>query len=187
MKQWQLIIAAIVIAAGSAIGGYQFQQHLKQSEKASEQTSPKIISQKDLIGSQVDDFSLLDTEDEQRSLSEWQGKVVAINFWATWCPPCLEEIPHFVELQKQYGNEGLQFVGVAMEHADEVHAFLLEFEMNYPSLIGGDQVIKLAKKLGNDIGALPYTVILDRQGKIAFIRRGALSKSDAESVIQRLL
>ena len=119
--------------------------------------------------------------------SEWQGKVVALNFWATWCPPCRDEIPHFVELQQHYAREGLQFVGVALQEADEVRDFLLEFNVNYPSLVGADDVLQLAKALGNGIGALPYTVIIDRQGNVAFTKRGALSKAEAESVIQGLL
>lgn len=186
MKQWQLIMFAVVIALAAAFGGYQLQQHLKP-EPVVEVTQVKPVSAEDVIGTTAEDFSLSGMEGETRKLSEWKDKVVAINFWATWCPPCREEIPHFIELQDQYGNQGLQFVGIALQHADEVRGFIDEFKVNYPSLVGGDDVIRLATKLGNGIGALPYTVIIGRDGKIVFTRRGPLSKSEAESVIQTLL
>lgn len=186
MKQWQLVTIAGVIALVSAVGGYHFQQTLK-SEKNPEVVAEKQPSPEEVVGTKAAEFSLSDVEGAVRHLSEWKGKVIAINFWATWCPPCREEIPAFIELQQDYESQGLQFVGVALQHAEEVRGFIDEFNVNYPSLVGGDDVINLAKKLGNGIGALPYTVIIDRSGYIAFTRRGLLSKSEADSVIQSLL
>ena len=83
-----------------------------------------------------------------------------------------EEIPAFVELQQHYQSKGLQFIGIALQQAEEVRGFMEEFNVNYPSLVGGDEVIQAAKRLGNDIGALPYTVIIDTRGEIVFTRRG---------------
>lgn len=189
MSSKQIVLFGVVIAMLSAFGGYGLQHYLNKKEPSvtTNNTSSKPGSPEDLIGSQITEFKLQDVEGELRSSSEWNGKVMAINFWATWCPPCREEIPYFVELQDQYANDGLQFIGVALQHADEVREFLEEFGFNYPSLVGGDDVRSLAEQLGNDIGALPYTVIVDRTGKIAFTRRGPISKDEAESVIQTLL
>ncbi len=188
MKRWQIILIVGTLAFLMCVGGFQLYQYLKL-EKISEQgvVIQKPVSSEEIIGIRVENFSLSDLNGEQRSLSEWQGKVIAINFWATWCPPCREEIPAFVELQQQYSSEGLQFIGIALQQAEELRGFIDEFNVNYPSLVGGDDVIKLATHLGNDIGALPYTVIIDRSGKIAFTRRGPLSKSEAETVIQTYL
>lgn len=188
MKRWQMIIAVIVLALLSGVGGYQLQQYMKGDKHAVEDiVVQNPIAPASVIDTKADDFSLADVDGEQRNLSEWQGKVIAINFWATWCPPCREEIPAFIELQQQYSGDGLQFIGIALQQAEEVRGFIDEFKVNYPSLVGGDDVIKAAKRLGNDIGALPYTVIIGRSGKIAFTRRGPLSKAEAESVIQGLL
>jgi len=188
MKQWQLIFAVLVIALLSALGGYQLHQYLKDDKK------PEVvkavhnpIAPESVIGTKVEDFSLSDSHGELRSLSEWNNKVIVLNFWATWCAPCREEIPAFVELQQQYESKGLQFIGIALQEAEEVRGFMEEFNVNYPSLVGGDEVIQAAKRLGNDIGALPYTVIIDTSGEIVFTRRGPLSKNDAESVIKTLL
>ncbi len=186
MKQWQLVSIAGVIASVSAVGGYQLQQTLKPG-KQPEVVTEKRLPPKEVVGTKAEEFSLSDVEGEIRYLSEWEGSVIAINFWATWCPPCLEEIPEFIQLQYTYEDRGLQFIGVALQDAEEVRDFIEEYNVNYPSLVGGEDVIALAKKLGNSIGALPYTVIIDRNGQIAFTRRGPLSKSEAESVIQTLL
>ena len=144
-----------------------------------------IVIHKDL--KVYDNVIFLDKNDKKINIKEFNGNLLLLNFWATWCAPCREEIPAFVELQQQYRDKGLQFIGIALQEAKEVRGFLEEFNVNYPSLVGGDEVIQAAKRLGNDIGALPYTVIIDTSGEIVFTRRGPLSKTDAESVIKTLL
>lgn len=187
MKQWQLLIIIVVLALLSAVAGYQLQQFLKADNNEQAIVIKNPIAVEDVIDTKVEDFSLSDVNGKQRHLSEWQGKVIVINFWATWCAPCREEIPAFIELQQQYSSDGLQFIGIALQQAEEVRDFIAEFNVNYPTLVGVDDVIKISKKLGNDIGALPYTVVIDRDGKIIFTRRGPLLKSEAELVIQTLL
>ena len=190
MKRWQLVVIVLVIGMASGIGGYQFQQHTHQQANNSEikeVPNPNIPRVKSVIGMQVPDFSLADVDGKQRLLSEWKGKVIAINFWATWCSPCREEIPAFVELQEKYEAKGVQFVGIALQTSEEIKDFLTEFKVNYPALVGENEVITLGKQLGNDIGALPYTVIADREGKIVFTHRGPLLKTEAEKIINTLL
>ncbi len=187
MKQWQLLIVIVVLALLSAAAGYQLHQFLKADNNKQAIVVKNPIAVEDVIDTKVEDFSLSDVDGELRHLSEWQGKVLVINFWATWCAPCREEIPDFIELQLQYSGDGLQFIGIALQQAEEVRDFLVEFNVNYPTLVGSNDVIKVSKKLGNDIGALPYTVIIDRDGKIIFTRRGPLLKSEAELVIRTLL
>ncbi len=187
MKQWQILIAVVVLALISAAGGYQLQQYLKSDETEQIVAVQKPLTPKSVMGSQVKNFSLFDVNGKQRNLKEWQGKIIVINFWATWCAPCREEIPAFIELQQQYANDGLQFIGIALQTAEEIRDFINEFSINYPSLVGAGDVINIAKNLGNDIGALPYTVIIDRSGIITFTRRGPLLKSEAELVIRPLL
>ena len=118
MKQWQLIFAVLVVSLLSAFGGYQLHQYLKSDKKS--ETVKAIhnpIAPESVIGTKAEDFSLPDSNGELRSLSEWQNKIIVINFWATWCAPCREEIPAFVELQQQYRDKGLQFIGIALQEA----------------------------------------------------------------------
>ena len=188
MKRWQIIFAAIFVAILSGLSGYYFQQLTKDDVVSKEQFNTKNSpSPEEVIGTDVAEFSLLDLNGERRYLSEWEGKLIAINFWATWCAPCREEIPAFVELQEKYATQGLQFIGIALQQADEVRDFIEEYNVNYPSLVGGDEVIKIASQLGNNIGAMPYTVIITSTGQIAYTHRGPLSKLEAEAVIKNFL
>jgi len=188
MNRWQIISVAVVVALASGFGGYYFQQLITDDISSKEEPNKKKFpSPEEVIGTDVIEFSLLDLNGERRYSSEWQGKLIAINFWATWCAPCREEIPIFVELQKKYQSQGLQFVGIALQQAEEVRDFIEEYNVNYPSLIGGDEVIKIASQLGNNIGAMPYTVMINTEGKIAFTHRGPLTKEEAEAAIKNFL
>jgi thiol-disulfide isomerase/thioredoxin len=133
------------------------------------------------------EYQLPDMAGVMHSSREWDGKVVVLNFWATWCPPCRSETPTFVQLQEEFGSKGLQFVGVAIDEKTKVQDFMNTYGVNYPMLIGEQKAIEVAKRYGNRFGALPYTVIIDRQGKIQFVQRGELTRQTAEANIHRLL
>jgi len=185
MKRGTLITTVIVVTCFFA--GI-FISEVIRSNKQVENLPPALqtITQ-DLTGKPSPDFTLMDVSGQSRNVSEWQGKVLVINFWATWCPPCLEEIPHFIELQDKYGDQGVQFLGIALEGVDEVINFADKIGINYPLLVGEQEVIKLAGKFGNQIGGLPYTVVLDRSGNINFIKQGPISYLEAERAITSLL
>jgi thiol-disulfide isomerase/thioredoxin len=84
-------------------------------------------------------LALPDTSGREQPLKQWKGKVVVVNFWATWCEPCREEMPRFVKLQDEYGDKGLQFVGIAIDQVDKVQRFSSEIHVNYPTLIGATE------------------------------------------------
>lgn len=186
MNKSLTIICVVVLAVLSGYGGYYLQQQTLE-QNASKDNQDIVTEDQAIIGKPIPDIRLKDLAGVEQPLHKWSGKVLAINFWATWCPPCREEIPDFIELQNQYGEQGLQFLGIALQYPEELTEFLEEFPLNYPTLAGGTDVIAAGKALGNGIGALPYTVIIDKEGIIKFTRRGKLSKSEAESVIIPLL
>lgn len=132
-------------------------------------------------------FQLPDLQDVMHNSHEWDGKVVVLNFWATWCPPCRAETPAFVELQEKYAAAGVQFVGVAIDEKSKVQDFIDTYGVNYPILVGDQQAVEIAKGYGNRFGALPYTVIINRQGDIHFVQRGGLARDVAEKTIGQLL
>jgi len=115
------------------------------------------------------DFAMKQLNGEPLRLSDYHGKVIMVDFWASWCPPCREEIPHFVEWQKQYGGEGLQVIGIAMDDypADAVKA-ARELGINYPVVEGND---KIAGEFGGVYG-LPFKLVFGRGGEIVARRRG---------------
>lgn len=113
------------------------------------------------------DFSLPDLNGQMHSISQWRGKLVVLNFWATWCPSCLKEIPEFIRLQQELGPQGLQIIGVSTDDPQTLQSFLKTYEINYPMLVAGDNGMVLSQQLGNIIGVLPFTVLIDRQGQVA--------------------
>ena len=131
------------------------------------------------------DFALKDADGRTVRLSDYRGKIVLLNFWATWCEPCRIEIPWFMELEKENKDRGFAVLGISMDDGgwDAIKPFLAELKVNYRTLLGNDTV---AQQFGG-VDALPTTFILDREGRIASTRVGLISKSDYEDDIEALL
>jgi peroxiredoxin len=126
------------------------------------------------------DFSLPSVTGEQLALSQYRGKVVLLDFWATWCGPCREEIPRFVDLQSKYGNRGLQIIGVSMDDSPEpVRDFCQRFKMNYPVVMGN---AKTGELYGGVLG-LPIAFLIGRDGRILARHIGATDISVFEKEI----
>jgi thiol-disulfide isomerase/thioredoxin len=131
------------------------------------------------------DFSLESLDGKTVRLSDLRGKAVLLNFWATWCGPCKIEMPWFVDLQKQYGSQGLQIVGVAMDDAskEDIAKFAKDMGVNYPILIGKDSV-------GDQYGgvpALPESFLISRDGKIVDKIVGLIGKGEIEDAVKKTL
>jgi len=139
-----------------------------------------------LKGKPAPDFQLTDLDGNNLRLTDLRGKAVLLNFWATWCPPCKIEMPWFVDLQKQYGPQGLQIVGVAMDEGnahDAVAKFAKEMGLNYTVLLGND---KVADQYGG-VDALPTTFYIGRDGKIVTRVFGLVSHSEIEDNVRAAL
>jgi thiol-disulfide isomerase/thioredoxin len=132
-------------------------------------------------------LSLPDTSGQQQSLAQWRGKVLVVNFWATWCEPCRKEMPEFVRAQRDLGPKGLQFVGIAVDQRDKVEQFAKELDLNYPALIAGYDAVDLSKSLGNELSALPFTIVLDRKGNVATTQLGPFKPDKLRATIDSLL
>jgi len=132
-------------------------------------------------------LTLPDPTGKQESLVQWKGKLLIVNFWATWCSPCREEMPEFVRAQKEFGGKGLQFVGIAVDEADKVRQFAADISLNYPALIGGYGAMELSRTLGNRVMALPFTVIVARDGSIAHTQLGPLKDEQLRAMIAKLI
>jgi thiol-disulfide isomerase/thioredoxin len=130
---------------------------------------------------------LPDLNQQNQPLSQWQGKVLVVNFWAPWCPPCRQEIPGFIHLQERLGKQGVQFIGIALDEADKVAAFVQESHINYPILLGSSQAAALSYSAGNRLGGLPYTVLFDRQGNAVATLTGSVSEARLEALLTPLL
>ena len=128
---------------------------------------------------------LNDPAGKPQAFAQWKGKTLVVNFWATWCPPCREEMPGFSRLQSKHAANGVQFVGIALDSADSVQAFSRQFPVTYPLLIGGDEGTDLARQLGNPRLAMPFTVLINPAGEARFARLGGVSETELESLLQQ--
>lgn len=133
------------------------------------------------------DFTLADLGGRTRSVSEWDGQVVLLNFWATWCAPCRREMPELAEVHDAFADQGFAVVGIAIDTPEPVQAFITELDIDYPMLIGELDAIQVAERFGNRLGVLPYSVILDRNGTIVLIRAGEIDRETIEAAITPLL
>jgi thiol-disulfide isomerase/thioredoxin len=122
--------------------------------------------------------SFHDPSGAQQSLGRYQGRVIVLNFWATWCAPCRQEMPGFARLQSRFGDRNVQFVGIANDDPAKVARFARDLGITYPLWTGGAEVDELARRLGDAQGALPFTVILDPQGRVLAQKVGAYSEAD---------
>jgi thiol-disulfide isomerase/thioredoxin len=131
--------------------------------------------------------TLIDTAGKSQAFAQWRGKTLVVNFWATWCPPCREEMPVFSRLQTKYAANGVQFAGIAIDSADMVREFSLQYPVTYPLLIGGAEGVELTRQLGNPRLALPYTLIVSPTGTASFARLGGLSEHELDTLLQQSL
>jgi peroxiredoxin len=142
--------------------------------------TPKVAA----TGSSAPDFSVTDIDGKKFSLSDYRGKVVLLDFWATWCTPCRAEIPHFVDMQQQLGPQGFQVIGISMDdEAKPVKEFSDQFKINYPVALGDD---KLAQSFGGVLG-LPVNFLIDRDGNVVKKFLGATDVSVIDKEVADLL
>ena len=176
--------ALVIIIAGGA--GFGLQRYIQQDDRQLAPIIPNAVNE-NVIGKTRPAFELIDTNEKLRNIDEWNGKVLLVNFWATWCPPCKKEMPAFIELQEQYSAQGFQVIGLAIDDMESVKDFVETLGVNYPALIADYSGIELSREYGNHIGALPFSVFVGRNGKILVTKTGELSKKQVEDIILPLL
>ncbi len=167
------LVGAIAIAAGAALW--------LGSRVGGPATTPSQVSPSALFAA-----TFADTRGVPGSLGRYQGKILVLNFWATWCAPCRDEMPAFTRLQSRWAGRGVQFVGVSNEEPLRVERFGRDLGINYPLWVGGDEVGELARRLGNRLGALPFTVLIDRQGNVLEAKLGPYSESTLDSRLTQI-
>ena len=133
-------------------------------------------------------FKLRGLDGRLHTLDEWKGKVIMMNFWASWCAPCQYEIPEFVDYQKRYGDKGLQLIGIGVDEQRKLANVARSLHINYPVLVLEPSAARpLMARWGNDTGIIPYTVIIDRDGTIRYIHRGTFDHEAFQTYVEPLL
>ena len=169
----RIIFSSVALLAG--LGGF----YLSRTTGVGSADDASVASLRQL--------SLPDAAGRPQALTQWEGKARVINFWATWCAPCREEMPILSKLATKYAANNLQIVGIAVDSVSNVRKFSEESKIDYPLLVGGFELIDLTRKLGNKAGALPYTVILDGNGHMVTTHLGAISETQLEKMIRNVI
>ena len=136
---------------------------------------------------QAADFHFTDQHGEERRFSDWDGAVRVVNFWATWCPPCVHEIPMLVSVQELFRAQGVQLIGVAVDDPDGAFAMAKKLGMNYPTMADARRTLDLLHTYGNRAAALPFTAFVDRWGTIRDRHTGELTLEQTREKIRSLL
>jgi thiol-disulfide isomerase/thioredoxin len=134
------------------------------------------------IPEHLPDFTLTDRNGKPTPVATWAGKSLVLNFWATWCAPCRREIPLLKTLSTEWAPRGVEVVGVAVDHRDQVAAYANELKIAYPILVGEEDALDVAAKFGVDSPVFPFTVFTDRRGQVVTLYVGELHQAEANLI-----
>jgi peroxiredoxin len=135
----------------------------------------------------LESYSLTDLNGQQQSLDKWQGKVLLVNYWATWCPPCIEEIPLFIQLKDRFSAAGLEIIGISIDEDHKAREFSEKMKINYSLLSGQANGMAMMTSMGNRNGGLPFSVMFDRDRKIVHRKTGAFSHEELVKLVEDTL
>lgn len=188
----KLVLAVVVVAGlagGAGASWWYFQKNPGTTNAAKSSGGPQssISNQEVVVGKSRPPFHLPDLKDKPHDSSEWDGQVLLVNFWASWCPPCVKETPALMKLRETYHAKGMEIIGIALDNKESVVNFTDPLGVEYPILLAEQEGIALSQQYGNRLGALPFSVIVDRKGIIRQIVLRDISYEDAEKLIKPLL
>jgi thiol-disulfide isomerase/thioredoxin len=190
-------VAVVVVVMGIAAGLGFLVQHLLPGGKAGTEpaTQPVVSVTADeppppppqpKIPTNLPQFQLADRDGKPRSLSEWRGHPLLVNFWATWCGPCRREIPLLNELRGEYKKLNLEIIGIAVDFREDVLKYVKENPISYPLLIGEEDGLAAVQAMGVAEPGFPFTVIADSKQRVLMLKTGELHRDDAELILDRL-
>lgn len=134
------------------------------------------------------DATLTAPDDRPQAMAQWKGKLLIVNFWARWCGPCRDEMPELKAIADKYRSQGITVIGIAIEeNSANARDFLKAYEVDYPNFFAGAHGTELMKALGNTRAGLPFTIFIDRQGKLIGHKVGRISRGELEAAAAALL
>jgi thiol-disulfide isomerase/thioredoxin len=173
------IAAALVVAVAATAGGF-YASHLTTGGASSEAAAAPNA---------VDDLwkaSMQNAAGTSASLASFKGKPVVVNFWASWCGPCVEEMPALSALHREYAQKGISFIGLGVDTDKNVNTFLQKVPVSYPVYIAGFGGADLARSFGNNAGGLPFTVVIDAKGVVRSTKLGEIDPAELKKTLDAL-
>ena len=143
--------------------------------------------QPDEAGMKLDAVPLTALDGEASVFADWKGDVLVVNFWAPWCAPCRREVPTLIQLQQNYANDRFKILGIAFDGREAVSKFAQDYQINYPLFLAGAGISMYNAALGNPSGALPFTVVLDRDLDIRYQHHGEVTYTDLQTIVEQLM
>lgn len=129
---------------------------------------------------------LMDPDEQAHALAQWRGKALVVNFWATWCAPCVEEMPELAQLHAELAPKNIHILGIGIDSASNIKQFAAKYHINYPLYVGGVSSTEVSRKLGNPTGGLPFTVLIDATGEVRKTYLGRLNMAQLRADIAAL-
>lgn len=184
-------IAAAAVVAVAAVLGTGARQWFKGSADHTaaprqEMSTPAAAAPASNAVAQLLDTPLRDVAGRPQTLAPYKGRILVVNFWASWCGPCVAEMPELVRLHDTYARKGIQFVGIGVDSQQNVQTFLKKIPVDYPILISGFGGADLARSLGNSAGALPFTVVIDANGVVRSTKLGQVVPAELSKTLDAL-
>jgi thiol-disulfide isomerase/thioredoxin len=185
LNRTNLLIILLAVASAGVGLGLSFLLGARTATVAPGATTQDSVLK---VGDALGDIRLADRDGKSRALSEWRGKLVVLNFWASWCGPCREEMPMLDRVRARYADRSLEIIGVASEPAADALGFLDQNPVSYPILINApDDPLDVSLHLGNTQSVLPFTALISRDGNILATRMGNFSEPALEEWIKPYL
>jgi thiol-disulfide isomerase/thioredoxin len=183
-------LAAIAVVAAALGLAAQIRLHRAASDAASPRgavaQAPAVDAPASGAVGQLLEAPLRDVDDQPKTLAAYKGRVLVVNFWASWCAPCVAEMPELVQLHHRYASKGVQFIGIGVDSRQNVQNFLKKVPVDYPVLVSGFGGADLARSLGNTAGALPFTVVIDANGVVRSTKLGQVVPAQLSKTLDAL-
>lgn len=186
----KLLAMVLVVAMLAGFGGaasYRMLTVHRVTDGSERMLAEGQLSSQEMVGQRRPDYTLGSSTGERVSASDFDDLVVLVNFWATWCQPCREEMPMLADLYRELGRSGLEVVGIALDDVAAAREFADELGIDYPILVGATDVMAAVRLYGNVSGVLPYSVLIDRTGVIRWTHLGILEAVELEARVRELL
>ncbi|MGF6756487.1 TlpA family protein disulfide reductase [Paraburkholderia sp. GAS42] len=179
------LAVAILAAGGGAAAGYWFLNSGSTQAAQTAQAGGAAPNPQNAVN-QLWLQNVTNADGKPQSLAMFKGHPVVVNFWASWCGPCVEEMPALSQLHRDYAKKGIQFIGLGVDSEKNVKTFLQKVKVDYPVFVTGFGGADLARAFGNNAGALPYTVVIDAKGNVLSTKLGEIQPAELKRTLDAL-